>query len=124
MERGNAPAHHKALWTGFGKTGPKLRPAAAIRALPWEMYMIKGGTGRIPFPAGPMRILARIVRGKECCSPRVTQERREAPWRRDGDRLRRDFGIPVGCCADGPSGIRMDCGTHAFSLPNGTCPGL
>lgn len=31
------------------------------------------------------------------------------------------FGIPVGCCADGPSGIRMDCGTIAFSLPNGTC---
>lgn len=31
------------------------------------------------------------------------------------------FGIPVGCCADGPSGIRMDCGTYAFSLPNGTC---
>ena len=30
------------------------------------------------------------------------------------------FGIPAGCCADGPSGIRMDCGTHAFSLPNGT----
>lgn len=32
-----------------------------------------------------------------------------------------DFGIPIGCCADGPSGIRMDCGTLAFSLPNGTC---
>ena len=31
------------------------------------------------------------------------------------------FGIPVAGCADGPSGIRMDCGTHAFSLPNGTC---
>lgn len=33
------------------------------------------------------------------------------------------FGIPVACCADGPSGIRMDCGTHAFSLPNGTLLG-
>ena len=31
------------------------------------------------------------------------------------------FGIPVCGCADGPSGIRMDCGMHAFSLPNGTC---
>ena len=31
------------------------------------------------------------------------------------------YGIPVGCCADGPSGIRMDCGTIAFSMPNGTC---
>lgn len=31
-----------------------------------------------------------------------------------------NFGIPTACCADGPSGIRMDCGTIAFSLPNGT----
>lgn len=30
------------------------------------------------------------------------------------------FGIPATCCSDGPSGIRMDCGTPAFSLPNGT----
>ncbi len=30
------------------------------------------------------------------------------------------FGIPTACCSDGPSGIRMDCGTAAFSLPNGT----
>lgn len=33
------------------------------------------------------------------------------------------LGVPVGCCADGPSGIRMDCGTKAFSLPNGTALG-
>ena len=33
------------------------------------------------------------------------------------------YGIPVGCCADGPSGIRMDCGSQAFSLPNGTALG-
>ncbi len=30
------------------------------------------------------------------------------------------FGIPAGCCDDGPSGMRLDCGTKAFSLPNGT----
>ncbi len=30
------------------------------------------------------------------------------------------FGIPTACCSDGPSGIRMDCGAIAFSLPNGT----
>lgn len=29
-------------------------------------------------------------------------------------------GIPLACCADGPSGIRMDSGTMAFSIPNGT----
>ena len=33
------------------------------------------------------------------------------------------LGIPAACCADGPSGIRMDCGAKAFSLPNGTMLG-
>jgi beta-glucosidase len=30
------------------------------------------------------------------------------------------YGIPICCCADGPSGIRMDSGAMAFSLPCGT----
>ena len=30
------------------------------------------------------------------------------------------FGMPIAGCADGPSGIRMDCGTKAFANPNGT----
>lgn len=38
------------------------------------------------------------------------------------DRLKK-YGIPPVCCADGPSGIRMDCGTKAFLLPNGTAIG-
>ena len=29
-------------------------------------------------------------------------------------------GIPAVCTDDGPSGMRLDCGTKAFSLPNGT----
>lgn len=33
----------------------------------------------------------------------------------------RAYGLPIVSCADGPSGIRMDCGTIACSLPNGTC---
>lgn len=32
-----------------------------------------------------------------------------------------EYGIPIGCCSDGPSGIRMDCGNLAFAMPNGTC---
>ncbi len=35
------------------------------------------------------------------------------------DRLQ-DFGIKVVCLSDGPSGIRMDDGSMAFSLPSGT----
>ena len=32
-----------------------------------------------------------------------------------------DKGMPAVCCADGPSGMRLDSGKKAFSLPNGTC---
>lgn len=34
--------------------------------------------------------------------------------------LQENFGIPIAGCSDGPSGIRMDCGTESFLLPNGT----
>lgn len=62
--------------------------------------------------------LACIVRGEGMCSPKVTPGTAGA-FGGVTERLQH-FGIPAGCCADGPSGIRMDCGTHAFSLPNGT----
>ncbi len=60
-----------------------------------------------------------IVRGEGMCSPKVTPGTAGA-FGGITDRLA-SFGIPAGCCADGPSGIRMDCGTVAFALPNGTC---
>ena len=62
-----------------------------------------------------------IVRGEGMCSPKVTPGTAGA-FGGVTDRLR-DFGLPVACCADGPSGIRMDCGTAAFAMPNGTCLG-
>ena len=30
-------------------------------------------------------------------------------------------GVPACCCSDGPSGMRIDSGKKAFSIPNGTC---
>lgn len=65
--------------------------------------------------------LACIVRGEGMCSPKVTPGTAGA-FGGVTEQLKH-FGIPVGCCADGPSGIRMDCGTRAFSLPNGTALG-
>ena len=59
-----------------------------------------------------------MVRGEGMCSPKVTPGT-AAAFGGVTDRLQH-FGIPAGCCSDGPSGIRMDCGTSAFSLPNGT----
>lgn len=62
-----------------------------------------------------------IVRGEGMCSPKVTPGTAGA-FGGVTESLAH-FGIPVGCCADGPSGIRMDCGSQAFSLPNGTALG-
>lgn len=60
-----------------------------------------------------------IVRGEGMCSPKVTPGTASAFG--GVTKALEDYGIPCGCCADGPSGIRMDCGTYAFCLPNGTC---
>lgn len=62
--------------------------------------------------------LASLVRGEGMCSPRVTPGTAAAFG--GVTKELENFGIPCACCADGPSGIRMDCGTKAFSLPNGT----
>ena len=62
-----------------------------------------------------------MFRGEGMCSPKVTPGT-AAAFGGVTDELR-SFGVPVACCADGPSGIRMDCGTKAFSLPNGTALG-
>lgn len=60
-----------------------------------------------------------MIRGEGMCSPKVTAGTAGA-FGGVTERLQY-FGIPAGCCADGPSGIRMDCGTIAFAMPNGTC---
>lgn len=65
--------------------------------------------------------LIQIFRGEGMCSPRVTPGTASA-FGGVSDALQ-FYGIPAACCADGPSGIRMDCGTKAFSMPNGTALG-
>lgn len=60
-----------------------------------------------------------LVRGEGMNSPKVTPGTAGAFGGVTEELL--GFGIPIACCADGPSGIRMDVGTVAFSLPNGTC---
>ncbi len=62
--------------------------------------------------------LCGIVRGEGMGSPRVTAGTASA-FGGVTDALEAR-GIPAGCCSDGPSGMRLDCGTKAFSLPNGT----
>ena len=65
--------------------------------------------------------LIAMFRGEGMCSPKVTAGT-AAAFGGITESLQA-LGVPVGCCSDGPSGIRMDCGTKAFSLPNGTLLG-
>lgn len=65
--------------------------------------------------------LIHMFRGEGMCSPKVTPGTAAAFGGITKELS--DLGIPAACCADGPSGIRMDCGTKAFSLPNGTALG-
>lgn len=62
--------------------------------------------------------LAAIVRGEGMSHPLVTPGTASA-FGGVTERLRR-FGIPLGCAADGPSGIRMDSGHKATQVPIGT----
>ncbi|MFI3253769.1 MAG: glycoside hydrolase family 3 N-terminal domain-containing protein [Eubacteriales bacterium] len=62
--------------------------------------------------------LIHLSRGEGMCSPKVTAG--TAGCFGGLTTSLKERGIPIGCCADGPSGIRMDSGTMAFSIPNGT----
>lgn len=65
-----------------------------------------------------LEALAEIVRGEGMSSPKVTPGTASA-FGGTTDSLEA-LGLPVLCCADGPSGIRMDSGLQATSMPNGT----
>ncbi len=62
--------------------------------------------------------LSCIIRGEGMGSTKVTPGT-AAAFGGVSPRLQ-EMGIPCGCCTDGPSGMRLDTGTYAFSLPNGT----
>lgn len=62
--------------------------------------------------------LATIVRGEGMSSPKVTPGT-ASTFGGVSDRLY-EYGIPAACCADGPSGIRMESGLKATQLPIGT----
>lgn len=62
--------------------------------------------------------LATLVRGEGMCSTKVTPGT-AAAFGGVSERLAA-YGIPVGCAADGPSGIRMDTGAKATQVPIGT----
>lgn len=62
--------------------------------------------------------LSCIIRGEGMGSPKVTPGTAAAYG--GVSKHLAEMGVPCGCCSDGPSGMRIDCGKKAFSLPNGT----
>lgn len=59
-----------------------------------------------------------IIRGEGMGSPRVTAGT-AAAFGGVTEHLK-ELQVPCGCCSDGPSGLRLDSGNHAFSMPIGT----
>lgn len=66
----------------------------------------------------PAEDLVCLCRGEGMGSPRVTPGT-AAAFAGISDKLCK-YKVPSVCCSDGPSGMRLDCGRKAFSLPNGT----
>lgn len=60
-----------------------------------------------------------IVRGEGMNSPKVTPGTGSCFGGVTEELI--SYGIPIVCTTDGPSGIRMDSGLLATSMPNGTC---
>ncbi len=63
--------------------------------------------------------LIELSRGEGMCSPKVTAGT-AGSYGGVSTSLFEKRKLPIACCSDGPSGIRMDCGTMAFSVPNAT----
>lgn len=90
-----------------GDRGIRLQDVAEGKAS-LEMFVAQLSVGE----------LATIVRAEGMSSPKVTPGTASA-FGGVGDNLY-TYGIPIACCADGPSGIRMESGLLATQLPIGT----
>ena len=59
-----------------------------------------------------------FVRGEGMGSPKVTPGTASAYG--GTSEVLKVHGVPCGCCSDGPSGLRLDCGDKAMAIPIGT----
>ena len=97
---------------------PQTQPAKTGEIIPLQGIL----DGKITMPDFLAQLtdedLIKIVRGEGMGSPKVTAGTAAAFGGVSKSLLAK--GIPCGCCTDGPSGLRLDSGASAFSLPNGT----
>lgn len=113
------PLRSYDLWQRIDANRPKDLPITGDRG--WKLADVKDGTVSMEdFIAQiPVEQLCVLVRGEGMSSPKVTPGTGGAFGGLSPEL--RALGIPVGCCTDGPGGIRMDSGALAMSIPNGTC---
>lgn len=106
------------------RTGETVKKAA--KEIPYAPGKVRNfsevarGTATMEeFLAGvPNADLCSIARGEGMRSEKVTPGTASAFGGVNGHL--KELGVPCGCCDDGPSGMRLDCGQKALSLPNGT----
>ncbi|MBP5151304.1 MAG: glycoside hydrolase family 3 protein [Lachnospiraceae bacterium] len=123
-------AEGKLVWqdTPLRKIGPGERIAEERKNLKENPYKgrqdhklkdVKDGKITLDeFVAGLSdKEMIEMTRGEGMCSHRVTAGTAGA-FCGSSDALN-SYGIPTLCCADGPSGIRMDAGTKAMQVSNG-----
>jgi beta-glucosidase len=102
------------------KASPKLQTSHRLSVLSKVQEKYQSNT--LSFDGKQFEIsdedLVKIVRGEGMGSPKVTPGT-AAAFGGVTKNLQK-YGIPCGCCDDGPSGMRFDSGAQAFSLPIGT----
>lgn len=114
-----APMRSYDLWQRIQENRPQDIPITGDRGI--QLEDVRSGKASMEeFVAQiPVEQLCVILRGEGMSSPKVTPGTGGA-YGGVSDALKK-LGIPIGCCTDGPGGIRMDTGELAMSIPNGVC---
>lgn len=117
----SVPLRRYDLWDRIDASRPRELPITGDRGFRLADVR-KGNISLEDFTAQiPVDQLCVLMRGEGMSSPKVTPGTGGAYGGLSPEL--QALGIPIGCCTDGPSGIRMDTGALAMSLPNGTCLG-
>ena len=114
----SVPGREYDLWERINKNRPGNIPYKGD--LGYKLCDVKNGMCSMEtfISQIPLEQLTVMLRGEGMNSPKVTPGTGGAFG--GLTETLKAFGIPVVCCTDGPCGLRMDVGTLAFSLPNGT----
>ena len=119
MEYEQVPTRSYDLWDRITDRRPEDRPCSGDKGYKF-IEMMRGEVSMDDYLDQLTDLdLIHMSRGEGMCSPKVTPGVASC-FGGVTERLNKELGMPIAACSDGPSGIRMDCGTEAFSLPNAT----